>query len=162
MFQDRFGQRPATRFDSAGNRLPGMIINVWNLRFMQSELGDPADQPVMVSSALQVVKVGSESRIRGTISNRAPQRLQNISIATRAGVARVFTAIESGATLPIDVAIEASTVKAVDISQYQPYNYYGQNQQNPHASFARSWALSSPPPTWPATRSRTRSRWHSR
>ena len=71
MFQDRFGQRPLTRTDSTGKRLPEMIVNVWNLRFMQSELGDPASELPLVSSSLQLVKVGSVMRIRGTISNRA-------------------------------------------------------------------------------------------
>src|SRR2546421_6506130 len=135
MFQDRFGQRPATRMDNNGNRLPAMVVNVWNLRFMQSELGDPSIQLPLVSSALQVVKVGSEMRIRGTISNRAPLPLQSISIASKAGVARIFFPIASGATMPIDVAVEPSTVKAVDISQYQPYYYASQNQQNPYSGF---------------------------
>jgi len=137
MFQDRLGQRPATRTDSAGNRLPAMIVNVWNLRFMQSELGDPTSQLPLVSSALQVVKVGSEMRIRGTISNRASLPLQGISIATKSGVARLFAHIAPGETLPIDVAIEPATVKAVDISQYQPYYYTGQNQQNPYSGFGQ-------------------------
>src|SRR5258706_10587127 len=135
MFQDRSGQRPLTRTDSVGNRQPAMIVNVWNLRFMQSELGDPSMELPLISSSLQLVKVGSDNRIRGTISNRASLPIQSISIATKAGVARVFAPIASGATVPIDVAIEPSSVKAVDISQYQPYFYTRQNQQNPYSAF---------------------------
>ncbi|HEV8290805.1 MAG TPA: hypothetical protein VGP94_02730, partial [Tepidisphaeraceae bacterium] len=136
MFQDRAGQRPLTRTDSVGNRLPAMIVNIWNLRFMQSELGDPTSQLPLVSAALQFVYLGrGEMRIRGTISNRSTLPLAGISIATKSGVARVFTPVAAGQTMPIDALIEPSSFKAVDISQYQPYSYSGMDQQNPYASF---------------------------
>jgi hypothetical protein len=135
MFQDRHGQRPLTRSDSVGNRLPAMIVNVWNLRFMQSELGDPSNELPLISSSLQMAKTGAEMRIRGTLSNRSSSQLQGISIATKAGTARVFVHIAAGQTVPIDVPIEPATVKAVDISQYSTYTYPGMNQQNPYASF---------------------------
>ena len=93
MFQDRFGQRPLTRTDSVGNRLPAMIVNVWNLRFMQSELGNPADELPLITSSLQLAKNGGEIRIKGTITNRGPAPLQGISIATKTGVARVYAPI---------------------------------------------------------------------
>ena len=134
MFQDRSGQRPLTRTDSVGNRQPAMIVNVWNLRFMQSELGDPSMELPLISSSLQLVKIGSEMRVRGTISNRGALPLQSISIATKAGVARVFAPIAAAATVPIDAAIEPSSLKAVDISQYQPYYNTGQDQ-NPYSAF---------------------------
>jgi hypothetical protein len=112
-----------------------MMVNVWNLRFMQSELGDPSGELPLVSAAIGLVKVDGATRIRGTISNRSSLPLGGISIATKVGVARVFAHINGGETLPIDVPLDPSSVKAVDMSNYQPYNYPGMNQQNPYASF---------------------------
>jgi hypothetical protein len=135
MFQDRFGQRPLTRTDSTGKRLPMMIVNVWNLRFMQSELGDPGAQLPAITASLNLEKVGGQMRVRGIISNRGPLPVQGISIATKTGVARVFTPIAAAQTLPIDAPIETSSFTAVDISQYQPYTYGYNNQPNPYSSF---------------------------
>jgi hypothetical protein len=136
MFQDRYGQRPLTRMDSTGNQLPAMIVNVWNLRFMQSELGDPSGELPLVSAAIQLVKTGGETRIKGTISNRASQPLGGISIATKGGVARVFAKVNPGQTLPIDLPLDPSSVKAVDSSNYHNQQMYpGMELPNPYASF---------------------------
>ncbi|HEV8604419.1 MAG TPA: hypothetical protein VGQ99_03580 [Tepidisphaeraceae bacterium] len=136
MFQNRFGQKPLTRTDSNGNRVPAMVVNVWNLRFMQSELGDPGSDPPPISSSLQLVKVGNELRIRGTITNRNGLPLQSITIATKAGAAHLLNPIAANQMSPIDAVVEPSTFKPVDISQYQPYYYYGGNQQNPYSAMS--------------------------
>jgi len=62
----RSGQRPLTRTDSTGNRLPAMNVNVWNLRFMQSELGDPSMELPLVSQCCNLpIWATGEMRIRG-------------------------------------------------------------------------------------------------
>jgi hypothetical protein len=82
-----------------------------------------------------MVKIGAEMRLRGSITNRSSSQLQGISIATRAGTARVFAHLAAGQSFNIDSPIEPAAIKAVDISQYSPYYYPGMEQQNPYASF---------------------------
>ncbi|HEV8377692.1 MAG TPA: hypothetical protein VGP99_02495, partial [Tepidisphaeraceae bacterium] len=57
-------------------------------------------------------------------------------IATKAGAAHLLNPIAANQMSPIDAVVEPSTFKPVDISQYQPYYYYGGNQQNPYSAMS--------------------------
>src|SRR5207237_9561064 len=127
MREDRLGQKVRTRYDSQGKRVPAMMINVWNLRFMQSELGNPTAEPAVLSCKLKVVK----NRIQGTITNRTNAALTNVFITTKqGGTLKDAFSLAPRQTMNVDFAINASGAKAVDVSQYTPYNYYGPNQAN--------------------------------
>ena len=108
-----------------------MMVNVWNLRFMQSELGDPTAEPAALACNLKVVK----NRVQGTIINRTNVTLTNIFITTKQGetLKNAFS-LAGRQTMNVDFAITPSAAKAVDVSQYTPYNYYGPNQGNPYSS----------------------------
>jgi hypothetical protein len=139
MIQDRHGQKLLTRFDRDGNRVPAMNVNVWNLRFMQSELGDPSAEQPFVLADLRIEKVGRENRLRGTITNRTTTPLNHIFIMTKAGTARREpAAIPPMQSVTIDLPIEAAPVKPVDVSNYQPNSpyvqYMGAEQSNPYTT----------------------------
>jgi hypothetical protein len=68
--------------------LPGsMTVNVWNLRFMQSELGDPSSvAPVLKADLRRVGAVGAANeRIIGTITNLSAMPLRNVRLRTKRG-----------------------------------------------------------------------------
>jgi hypothetical protein len=135
MIQDRQGQKLLTRFDRSGKEVPAMNVNVWNLRFMQSDLGDPsAEQPFVVAD-LRLEKVGVQNRIRGTITNRTATPLNHVFIVTKAGTARREpAAIPPMQSVTIDLPLDATAaVKPVDVSNYQPNYPYAPYVDMPEA-----------------------------
>ena len=82
--------------DYRGNRPLPMLVNVWNVRFIEGQqLGD---EPPMIQAQLTR---GAGRAVSGTITNRAPFPMTNILVRTRDGVARVNGALEPGASVPV-------------------------------------------------------------
>jgi hypothetical protein len=109
----RRSQRLPTEFttvqDARSNRPVGMTISVWNLRFMQSELGDPGSQPAVIQAQIRRVTVQSQpgQKLAGTITNLSPMVLKNIHLRCQQGAAELPQSIKAGQTLTFDVPLVA-------------------------------------------------------
>jgi hypothetical protein len=110
--QDRNGQRPLMPRDPDGKPMPTMIVNVWNLRFLEGEVGDASSQtPVLAASLKRVGEVGkSTERITGTITNLSDRPLKNIRIRTFTGTSKLTPAREDGQ--PRENAAEIAEIAA--------------------------------------------------
>jgi hypothetical protein len=97
-----------------------MVVNVWNLRFLEGEASSPS--PPIVEVSLRVEQRQEQGKPRkhlvGTIRNLGGEPLIHPAVRTQAGWARLFTRatdtqpaepvrIASGQTIEVDTVIEA-------------------------------------------------------
>ena len=109
--------------DYRGNRPLPMLINVWNVRFIEGhEIGD---EPPMIQAQLAHA---TGRQITGSVTNRAPFPLSDVIIRTRDGVARVAGPIEPGATTQVNAAIvkDKSLVATTQVSPQEQWQVYTQ------------------------------------
>jgi hypothetical protein len=110
--------------DYRGNRPLPMLINVWNVRFLEGQ--EIGEEPPMVQAQLAHAPEGRN--LTGSITNRAPFPLSGILIRTRDGVTRLAGPIEPGATMQVSGAIvkDKTLVATTQISQQDQWQLYSQ------------------------------------
>lgn len=116
--QDGRGQRPLEMVGSNGARVPTMTVNVWNLKFLESRLGDPAALKPMIEAKL---KAEGSTGIVGTIRNTGDRPLSRIAILTSDGAALAEQVDAAGSVVPLAsvppgqaVAIRARPMRIVE------------------------------------------------
>jgi hypothetical protein len=108
--------------DYRGNRPLPMLINVWNVRFIEGvQVGD---EPAMLQA--QVTQLPDHS-ISGSVTNRAPFSISDVIIRTRDGIARIHGTIEQGATMAVSGKMVkdktlAATTQMTDQEQWALYS----------------------------------------
>ena len=110
--------------DYRGNRPLPLLINVWNVRFIEGhEIGE---EPAMVQAQLALAP---GRRIKGNVTNRAPFPLKNLVIRTRDGVATPTGEIEPGATMQVDATVvkDKSLLATTQVSQQEQWQLYTQD-----------------------------------
>jgi hypothetical protein len=110
--------------DYRGNRPLPMLINVWNVRFIEGQ--EIGEEPPMVQAQLAHAPGGRN--ITGSITNRAPFTLTGILIRTRDGVTRLAGTIEPGATMQVSGAIvnDKTLVATTQLSPQDQWQAYQQ------------------------------------
>jgi hypothetical protein len=109
--------------DYRGNRPLPMLINVWNVRFIEGqELGE---EPAMIQA--QLAPAAGRS-IAGSITNRAPFALKDILIRTRDGVAAIKGTIEPGATMQVSgpLVTDKTLASTTQMSNNEAWGLYSQ------------------------------------
>ena len=93
--------------DSASNRPLPMVINVWNLRFLQGQTITGA--PPVIEASLRWGKTESgQNKVLGTIRNNTSTALDRVSIRVGNGAA-ALPRVGAGATVDIDQPFRAET-----------------------------------------------------
>lgn len=112
--------------DYRGNRPLPMLINVWNVRFLEGQ--QIADEPAVVQAQLARGARGSGRTIAGTITNRAAVSMNNILVRTRDGVIKLDGVLEPGASMPVSgTLVKDETLTAT--TQVSNQNYWRDAQQ---------------------------------
>ena len=109
--------------DYRGSRPLPMLINVWNVRFIEGqELGE---EPAMVQAQLTP---GPGRTVTGSITNRAPFALRDILIRTRDGLLKVKGSIEPGATMQVSGSLvtDKTLAATTQISNNDAWALYSQ------------------------------------
>ena len=110
--------------DYRGNRPLPMLINVWNMRFIEGQ--EIGDEPPMVQAQL----AHSPGRqIIGSITSRAAFPLTDILVRTRDGVTAVAGTLEPGATIQVGGTIMkdktlAATTQLTDQEQWAAFQQH--------------------------------------
>ena len=110
----RSGQEVVFAQTYHGSRPDPMVVHVWNLRFLKGESTEAG--PALLTSDLRVVDSvhngRPQRRLTGTITNVSEKPMINISVRTRAGLARPFTKDASGSAALRIAPGETATVDA--------------------------------------------------
>lgn len=125
-----------TAQDSRGNRPLPMPVNIWSLRFLQSELGDPAAIPPAIHASLSRTQPDPNriSRLVGSITNLSPSPLSPVIIRTNAGYLILPDPLQPAQTLTIDLPLNPdNNIFKLATPQYQ-YSMFGRNIANPYTS----------------------------
>ncbi|MCY2951802.1 MAG: hypothetical protein NTU53_07465 [Planctomycetota bacterium] len=126
--------------DTRGNRPQSMVVNIWSLRFMQSELGDPAAISPPLHASLTRTKAGADGKVRivGSITNRSTALLSGVIIRTAAGLVILPDAIKPNESAMIDLPINSDNgiFKLQGDTQYSNPRY-GRNTINPYSTDVR-------------------------
>ncbi len=89
------------RQDYQGNYPSPLLINVWNLRYIEGV--SLAPEPAIVAANLKI----TGAKIIGTLTNRGSAELRNLTIRTKRGVAQLGNAtIPPGATIDVSAMID--------------------------------------------------------
>jgi hypothetical protein len=110
--------------DYQGTRPDKMQINVWNLRFLQSQSISPA--PAQIDAKLRYEKREGRNFMVGIITSRATQPLKNLRIRVRNGLCRISQTIQPGETVEINAAFTESD-RAFSFGTRQQHGYYPYN-----------------------------------
>jgi hypothetical protein len=107
--------------DYRGNRPLSMLINVWNVRFIEGQ--EIGTGPAFVQTQLKA----TPKRVTGSITNRAPFALRDVMVRTGNGVAHVDGELAPGATIAVDAilhgdeTLKAATTQMTDSDAWQLY-----------------------------------------
>ncbi len=108
--------------DFRGNRLLPLLINVWNVRFLEGAEFSPAGPMLQASLSKR-----GDHIVGGSITNRAPFKLTNIRLRTHDGILNVPGEIEPGATLEVGGALDGgdkSLVATTQVSDQDRWQMY--------------------------------------
>ena len=94
-----------------------MLVNVWNLRFLEETNLAPANG--IISAKLS----RHGDNIEGSITNQAAFPLTSIVVRTKDGQLRLAGRIESGATIPVSGAIDRNDQGFIIKPKTQPPSY---------------------------------------
>ncbi|MEA2733644.1 MAG: hypothetical protein QOE14_95 [Humisphaera sp.] len=111
--------------DYRGNRPLPMLINVWNVRFIEGQ--QIGAEPAMVQA--QLTRVPGGRAISGTITNRAAVPMINIMVRTRDGIAKLYGALEPGATMQVaaELVTDRTLAATTQMSDQEQWALYQQN-----------------------------------
>jgi hypothetical protein len=114
--------------DYRGNRPEDLLINVWNLRLLQSQTYQSAAPLIEAKLALD------GQRIKGTITNRGPVAVEKLRVRTRGGVALLNQTIEPGQSIEVAQKLDArdrtlTTMPSTTTDATAQWQWYQQQQQ---------------------------------
>ncbi len=93
--------------DYRGNRPLPMLVNVWNLRFLEETNLTPA------GGIINANLTRHDDQLEGSITNRATFALSNVAVRTNDGPLRLAGRIEPGATMPVSGKIDRNDMSFV-------------------------------------------------
>jgi hypothetical protein len=111
--------------DYKGNRLMPLLINVWNVRFVEGQEFTPA--PPIVQAQL---KRRGDGGVVGTITNRAAHPISNLLVRTRDGIATLKGTVEPGATMRVDATLNRGDKTLAATTQTNDNDRWTQYQQD--------------------------------
>ena len=108
--------------DYRGNRPLPMLINVWNMRFLEGT--DSAQAPAMLSAKL----TAGEKEIQGTVTNESDVPVKIVALRTKRGVFRVNEQLPPGGSLNVSgkLTLRDNAFASSRPSQQDAWRYYNQ------------------------------------
>ncbi|MEO6436069.1 MAG: hypothetical protein ABIP55_09940 [Tepidisphaeraceae bacterium] len=109
--------------DYRGNRPTPIVINVWNMRFIEGADHSPAAQTIDAKLRR------NGNRVIGTISNRGELPLSALRVRTQRGMATIKATLAPGQSTEIDAALDGGDRSLLTTRPTSQEPYYRMNRQ---------------------------------
>jgi hypothetical protein len=129
-----------SRQSPEGNVPQEMLINVWNLRFLEGEQIEPA--PPLIEADLAV----QNEQITGRVTNLSDRPLGRVEFRTKDGVYRADASLVIEAGQTVEVQARRDPAASIDPQphphSYGPWGYYGEVQSPTEPDYVSAGDLS--------------------